>query len=59
MKKDASGVVIHGNEKGKMLEPHALLCVHTSKDTPSPFTIVWTRMLRWKETIIMFTIMLS
>ena len=37
MKKDASGVVIHGNEKGKMLEPQALLCVHASEDTHFSF----------------------
>ena len=28
MKKDVSGVVVYDNENGKMLGPHALLCVH-------------------------------
>ena len=46
MKENVRGVVIHDNEKEKMLGPHALLCVHASKDSPSSFTIVRTRMLR-------------
>jgi len=40
MKEDASGVEVYDNENGKTLGPHALLCVHASGDTPSPFTIV-------------------
>ena len=40
MKEDASVVVVHDNENGKMWGPHSLLCVHASGDTPSPFTIV-------------------
>ena len=54
MKENARGVVIHDNEKEKMLRPHALLCVHASEDTPYSITIVRTCMLRGREMIIMF-----
>ena len=33
---NTSGVVWNDNENGKMLEAHALLCVHTVGDTPIP-----------------------
>ena len=36
MKEDSSGVVVYDNENGKVLGPHALLCVHALGDTPSP-----------------------
>ena len=36
MKEDASGVVLNNNENGKMLGPHALLCVHALGDTSIP-----------------------
>ena len=49
MKEDARGVVIHDNEKGKMLGTHLLSCVHASGDTSSPFMIVRTCMLQGRE----------
>ena len=52
MKQNDREVVIHNNEKEKMLGHHALLCVHASEDTPSPFVIVRTRTLSDRETII-------
>ena len=36
----------------KLLRSYALLCVHASRDTLSPFTIVRTHTLRDRETII-------
>ena len=58
MEQYASGVVVYDNENGKMLGPHALLCVYALGDTPSPFTIVRTGTLRGRKMIVMFTIMM-
>ena len=55
---NTSGVVLNDNENGKMLGPHVLVCAHALGDTPLPFTLVWTRTLRGRKTIIMVIIML-
>ena len=59
MKENAREVLIHDNEKEKMLRPHALLCVHASGDIPFSFTMVRARTLRARKTIVIFIIMLQ
>ena len=53
-----SRVGLNNNENGKILGSRTLLCAHTSGDTYS-FTMVRTRTLLGRRTIIMFDIMLS